>query len=87
MKNNKSLQQLQYILYQTVTFFSFYIKLVRSRMRLLWARLYIRKNEFHSSLDTDMDLLLTMNQKEQEWYFNDLARRRKIAHEREFQDF
>ncbi|MEI6399977.1 MAG: hypothetical protein WCO58_00445 [bacterium] len=57
-------------------------------MRLFWSRLYVRKDEFHhGSLSLDIDALETMNKKQQEWYFNDLARRRKIAHERGFQDF
>ena len=80
-------QQLSDEWYRVQSNFSFFARFLCSRLRLYWARLYVRKDEFHSSLDLDMDTLATMNKKEQEWYFNDLARRRKIAHEREFQDF
>mgnify|MGYP001176861959 CR=1 FL=1 len=55
----------------------------RSRIRLFWSRLWIRKNEFHQSLDIDVEAMLTMNEEQKESYMNDLARRRNIAHERE----
>lgn len=56
-----------------------------SRLRLFWYRLYIRKDEFHCSLNTDSEALMTMNDREKAKYMSDLERRRKIAHEREIE--
>jgi len=64
-------------------FFSYVQMFLSSRIRLIWSRIYIRRNEFHSSLDIDHRLLLTMNNKQREKYTNDLIRRRNIAHERD----
>jgi hypothetical protein len=47
-----------------------------------WNKLYIRKDEFHSSLDLDGEAMGYMNEKEREKYTMDLVRRRNIAHER-----
>lgn len=54
------------------------------KLKLLWYKLWIRKNEFHKSLDTDMDAMLNMNEKQKENYINDLVKRRNIAHNRDF---
>ena len=61
---------------------SFLKSFVRSRLRLWWAHLYIRKNEFHHSLNMDGEALITMNTKQKDKYMKDLIQRRKIAHER-----
>ncbi len=42
----------------------------------------MRKDEFHCSLDIDVNAMLEMNQEQRDAYINDLCRRRKIAHER-----
>jgi len=55
-----------------------------SRLRLMWAKAYIRKDEFHSSLDIDIEYLSTATEKQKESYFRDLVKRRNIAHERDF---
>ena len=47
-----------------------------------WNKLYIRKDEFHSSLDLDGEAMGYMNDREREKYIMDLVRRRNIAHER-----
>lgn len=57
------------------------------RIKLAWDRLWIRKNEFHSSLSLDDEVLFVMNEKEQEEYHRDLERRRRIAHERSLMRF
>ncbi len=53
------------------------------RLRLWWYRLWIRKDEFHKSLDMDIEAMLVMNKKEREAYIKDLIKRRDIAHRRE----
>jgi hypothetical protein len=50
--------------------------------RLLWHRLFIRKDEFHPSLNIDVEAVSAMDSEARKHYFDDLARRRKIAHER-----
>lgn len=54
------------------------------KLKLSWYKLWIRKNEFHKSLDTDMDAMFNMNEKQKENYINDLVKRRNIAHNRDF---
>ena len=53
------------------------------RLKLWWYQLFIRKNEFHPSLNTDIEAMLVMNDEELEIYRNDLYRRRVIAHNRD----
>jgi hypothetical protein len=52
------------------------------RFLLWWYRLWIRKDEFHISLQGDLSALLVMTPHEQNKYYTDLYRRRRIAHER-----
>jgi hypothetical protein len=51
-------------------------------IKLWWYRLWIRRDEFHPSLDTDFDALSVMKIKEQKNYIQDLRIRKGIAHER-----
>jgi len=53
---------------------------IRSRLRLFWAKLWIRKDEFHWTLDTDYEYLETSNPKKHVAYFADIVCRRNIAH-------
>jgi len=55
-------------------------------IKLHWSRLWIRKDEFHNSLDMDVEAILNMNEKQREAYFKDLGKRRQIAHERDFKE-
>ncbi|MBN2854429.1 hypothetical protein JXK06_02770 [Patescibacteria group bacterium] len=50
---------------------------------LYWGRLWVRKDEFHSSLDMDGAAMLEMNEQEQKKYIIDLVHRRNIAHQRD----
>jgi len=53
----------------------------------LWNSLWIRKDEFHSSLDIDFEYLGTvgLKSKKGEKYMKDLEERRRIAHERDIE--
>lgn len=51
-------------------------------IKLWWYKLWIRRNEFHVSFDTDAEALAVMDDNERRDYCQDLARRRTIAHER-----
>ena len=74
------------IMYLNLKIFLGNLKLfLRSRSRLLWNKLYIRKDEFHTFLDIDLEALLTMNSKQQERYQLDLIRRRNIAHKKDIE--
>ena len=55
------------------------IKLIKNR---IWSKLWIRKDEFHSSLNLDAESMLYMNEKQREKYTIDLIKRRNIAHKR-----
>jgi hypothetical protein len=52
-------------------------------IKLWWARLWIRKDPHHWSLDNDRDAMMVMNQKEREKYGNDLIKRRNTAERNE----
>ena len=49
---------------------------------LWWYKLWIRKDEFHHSLDMDGVAMLEMNEQERKKYFVNLVRRREKAHQR-----
>lgn len=53
-----------------------------SRIRVWWSFLYIRKDEFHSSLNMDGVAMLKMSKEERLKYLSELTRRRQLAHER-----
>lgn len=55
------------------------------KVRLWWNRLFIRKDEFHHSLEMDVFAMLRMTDREQKDYLRDLVRRRNIAHERDLE--
>ena len=47
-----------------------------------WYNLWIRKNEFHKSLDINVLACFVMNEKEYKIYLKNLQKRRNIAHKR-----
>jgi hypothetical protein len=51
-----------------------------ARILLWWNRLYLRKDEFHSSLNLDPCAWIVMNGKQRVAYANDLAKKRHRAH-------
>lgn len=52
-----------------------------SKIRVWWNFLWIRKNEFHSSLDMDGVAMLKMSDKEKKKYFSELTHRRQLTRE------
>jgi len=48
---------------------------LRTHLRLWWHRLWIRKDEFHRSLDMDCGAMLQMNPKQRQNYMSDLDNR------------
>jgi len=55
------------------------------RLKFWWNRLWIRKDEFHSSLDSDFRIMSALSSEGRREYGKDLARRRWIAHERDLE--
>ena len=55
-------------------------------VKLLWYKLWIRKDEFHKSLDMDIETMIGMSEKRKNKYLEDLTRRRQIAHLRDIND-
>ena len=51
-----------------------------------WYKLWIREDEFHKSLDLDMNAMLVMTHEQLEEYYAEIGRRRKIAHDRDFKE-
>lgn len=54
--------------------------------RVWWNKLWIRKDEFHSSLNLDTDALLRLDKEGKKAYLRDLMRRRNLAHYRDLND-
>jgi hypothetical protein len=52
-------------------------------IRVCWAKLWVRKDEFHPSLSLHAEYAVGLTQEKREVYWNDLIRRRQIAHERD----
>ena len=52
----------------------------------VWNNLYIRKDEFHKSLDLDLNAMLVMDKKEREKYYKNIMKRRNIAHEKDLKN-
>ena len=50
---------------------------------LVWYRLFLRKDEFHKSLEFDPFAFYPMSPEKREAYRKDLRRRREIAHRRD----
>lgn len=58
-------------------------KIWNAGIKLWWSRLFIRKDEFHKSLDLDIDTMMVMDDEEFQKYSDDILRRRWIVHERD----
>lgn len=54
----------------------------RQGLTLWWYRLWVRREEFHPSLDMDVGAMESMTPGERVAYREDLLRRRHIAHMR-----
>ncbi len=52
-------------------------------LKLFWHELWIRKNEFHSSLRTDTDAMSVMSHEARDSYIKGLVMRRNAAHKRD----
>ncbi|MFA7151239.1 MAG: hypothetical protein WC158_03660, partial [Candidatus Paceibacterota bacterium] len=53
---------------------------------LWWNRLWIRKDEFHPSLNSDVEAMMEMTKEEKMAYLKDLMIRRRIAHLRDLEE-
>lgn len=60
-------------------------KMLKYRPRMMWNSLYIRKDEFHYSLNMDIDAIMHMNDVERKAYMKNLCKRRDIAHNRDME--
>ena len=58
---------------------------ISTRVKIFWNRLWIRRDEFHKSLDLDFDIIKDMTTEERQAYHLDLAKRRQIAHQRDLE--
>lgn len=56
-------------------------KLWNKRLLLWWYRAWIRKNEFHRSLNIDQIAMSVMDTEERKKYLKDLSDRREKAHQ------
>jgi len=60
------------------------VRIWNGGLLLWWYRLWIRKDEFHQSLDIDSELLMMLKKDKRKEYLHDLKIRRDIAHQRDF---
>jgi len=71
------------ILLDFASVIAYQISILPLRPRLLWYRFHIPKDEFHKSLDMDLDILLRLEPKDRDKYIKQLCRRRHKAHIRD----
>lgn len=60
----------------------YYLNIIPHLPRHIWNILWIREDEFHKSLNMDVSLLLSLNDRHKEIYIINLEKRRRKAHER-----
>lgn len=72
------------ILYKKI---SYQLKMFKHRPRLILDSLFIRKDEFHKSLNMNGSAILDMNSDDRKKYIRNLVKRRQIAHENDFYNF
>ena len=58
-------------------------RVLPSPIRYRWAKLWIRKDEFHPSLDLDGMYMWSLTPSKRSLYLRDLAYRRSVAHEKD----
>jgi len=58
------------------------LKMLKHRPKMIWDSLWVRQDEFHSSLDMNVWAMLDMNKEEIKTYNEDLIKRRNVAHKR-----
>lgn len=68
---------------QAINWLKYQLRLLPCRPRLIWGQLWLRRDEFHPSLDIDVDAMLRMNEPDRARYLQNLTRRRNAAHERD----
>jgi len=59
------------------------IRIWNMGIKMLWNRLWIRKNKFHKSLSLDVEALSQMDDGQREAYMKNMAIRRQAAHEKD----
>jgi len=60
---------------------------LKTMVKIFWHELWVRKDEFHSSLDMLHPYeMLSLTKKQRDEYLLTLVQRRNIAHEREIKD-
>jgi hypothetical protein len=79
--------ELKFIWFETkwwvIRFWKQYIGSIPTRIRHRWHALWVRKDEFHKSLNLDIDYYSVLSKKDREIYMRDLVRRRELAHQRD----
>ena len=58
---------------------------LKTKLKILWYRLWIRKDEFHHSLNTKPDLMMDITRDERQQYMENLLIRRCIAHKKDLE--
>jgi len=61
------------------------LSMLRHRPRMFWNKLWVRKDEFHKSLEMDASAMMTMSREDVQKHMDDLVRRRNIAHQRDLE--
>lgn len=59
--------------------------ILKTKLRLWWRKLWLRRDEFNKSLELDAEVLSEMDEIEGKNYVADLSWRRNIAHLRDLE--
>lgn len=66
-----------------VSWVRYQARMLKHRPKMIWNRAFIRRDEFHRSLNMDVFAMCDMTDADRQRYIADMIRRRNIAHERD----
>lgn len=73
-----------YVLYKLFRFILEIKRILRNTYWWLWFHVWIDENEFHPSLNPDVDKMVKMSQEEQRRYMSEICYKRSKAHQMDF---
>jgi hypothetical protein len=59
-----------------------FFRWLRFHLKWFWCRLWVRREEFHWTLEIDWEGIFVLSEEKFEQYTKDVIRRRSIAHDR-----
>lgn len=70
---------------QALNRITYQLSILKYRPKLWWNRLWIRRDEFHPTLDMNHDILVALNKEDRVSYIKDIVRRNRLVHQRDIE--